>query len=308
MKKDFKKRLLSINRGMVQFQVPMSEYTTFRVGGPVEALCRVQDITALQKLCAFLHIEGIPFLIVGRGSNLLVSDQGFEGVAIILDGELARVNEYPDDGLDIACSVVVAGGGAPISDLISFCRLKGLGGLEFLSGIPGTVGGALYMNAGAFGEEIGSRVQSIRILVGPENRIVEFKKSDLSFSYRKLGIEKGAVIVGASFVLTGEDKDVIGLRIAEYLKKRKKTQPTGYASAGSVFKNPPGMYAAKLVQEAGLKGKRIGGAMISEKHANFIVNTGGAVASDIISLIDLCKNRVKEMAGIDLETEIQIVS
>jgi UDP-N-acetylmuramate dehydrogenase len=267
----------------------------------------VHDITTLRNLCVFLHNEGIPFFIVGRGSNLLVGDQGFEGTVIILDGELARVNTGPDNGFDTACSVIVAGGGASISDLISFCRLRGLGGLEFLSGIPGTVGGALYMNAGAFGEEISSRVQDIRILVGAKDRLVKLKKQDLRFSYRKLEMEKETIIIGASFMLAREDKDVIACRIAGYLKRRKNAQPMGCASAGSVFKNPPDGYAAKLIQEAGLKGKRIGGAMISEKHANFIVNTGDATASDIISLLNLCKRRVKDITGIELEPEIQIV-
>ena len=180
-------------------------------------------------------------------------------------------------------------------------------GLEFLSGIPGTVGGAVAMNAGAFGEEIASRVKEVHMVDKRGDLIVRDRSSELEFSYRKLNMEKGNVIVRVRFRLTSEAEGTVAKRISDYLKRKKESQPLEYPSAGSVFKNPPDDYAGRLIEKAGLKGKKIGGAMISEKHANFIVNTGGAKAKDILDLIYLSQETVKKETGIQLEPEIRVV-
>ena len=241
-------------------------------------------------------------MVVGRGSNILVKDNGLEGLVILLGGSLARVEEKETDDIS-----VLAGAGLHLVELLSYCRSSGLGGLEFLSGIPGTVGGAVVMNAGAFGEEIASRVKEIHVVNTRGDLIVKDRSSELEFSYRKLNMEKGSVIVRVLFRLTSEAEGTVAKRISDYLKRKKESQPLEYPSAGSVFKNPPDDYAGRLIEKAGLKGKKIGGAMISEKHANFIVNTGGAKAKDILDLMYLAQETVKKETGIQLEPEIRVV-
>jgi UDP-N-acetylmuramate dehydrogenase len=280
----------------------MDGYTTFRVGGQAEALYEAVDLEVLKRVLAYLDKEHIPYLVVGRGSNILVKDNGLEGLVILLGGSLARVEEKETDDIS-----VLAGAGLHLVELLSYCRSSGLGGLEFLSGIPGTVGGAVAMNAGAFGEEIASRVKEIHVVNTRGDLIIRDRSSELEFSYRKLNMEKGSVIVRVLFRLTSEAEGTVAKRISDYLKRKKESQPLEYPSAGSVFKNPPDDYAGRLIEKAGLKGKKIGGAMISEKHANFIVNTGGAKAKDILDLMYLAQETVKKETGIQLEPEIRVV-
>jgi UDP-N-acetylmuramate dehydrogenase len=280
----------------------MDGYTTFRVGGQAEALYEAVDLEVLKRVLAYLDKEHIPYLVVGRGSNILVKDNGLEGLVILLGGSLARVEEKETDDIS-----VLAGAGLHLVELLSYCRSSGLGGLEFLSGIPGTVGGAVVMNAGAFGEEIASRVKEIHVVNTRGDLIVKDRSSELEFSYRKLNMEKGSVIVRVLFRLTSEAEGTVAKRISDYLKRKKESQPLEYPSAGSVFKNPPDDYAGRLIEKAGLKGKKIGGAMISEKHGNFIVNTGGAKAKDILDLMYLAQETVKKETGIQLEPEIRVV-
>ena len=291
-----KEELTRLAGQAIRFNCPMAGYTTFRVGGQAEALNEAFDLEVLKRVLAYLDKGHIPYLVVGRGSNILVKDNGLEGLVILLGGSLARVEEKETDDIS-----VLAGAGLHLVELLSYCRSSGLGGLEFLSGIPGTVGGAVAMNAGAFGEEIASRVKERGDL------IVRDRSSELEFSYRKLNMEKGNVIVRVRFRLTSEAEGTVAKRISDYLKRKKESQPLEYPSAGSVFKNPPDDYAGRLIEKAGLKGKKIGGAMISEKHANFIVNTGGAKAKDILDLIYLSQETVKKETGIQLEPEIRVV-
>jgi len=301
MNKREKEKLIGQVRERVQFECPMSEYTTWRVGGMVEALYTAQDIDELRQVIRYLNQEQVPYLVVGRGSNLLVRDGGLEGVAIFLSGALAVVELEQENDLRL-----VAGAGLPVVDLLNYCRGSGLGGLEFLGGIPGTIGGTVAMNAGAFGCEIGDRVQYIQVITA-SGEVIRRHKTHLSFSYRKLEIEEGSVIVMVGLNVDQESPEVVSMRVANYLKRRKKSQPLEYPSAGSVFRNPPNGYAGKLIEEAGLKGKRIGGAMISDKHANFIINTGGAQAKDILALMCLAQEEVKTRTGIELQPEIQVV-
>ena len=267
----------------------------------MDAICFTKELKELQQLVSYLSKENILYLVVGRGSNLLVRDGGFEGVVIIMQGELATIeqNERNDQ-------VVLAGGGLNLSELVKDCGYKGLGGLEFLAGIPGTVGGAVAMNAGAFGKDIGSVVEEIQT-VTPQGELATRNCSELDFSYRELSLAQGTVIIRAGFQCIQESPEIVSRKVAGYLAKRKATQPLEYPSAGSVFRNPPNDYAGRLIEKAGLKGRRVGGAMISPKHANYIVNTGGAIAEDVLTLMNLAKGKVKKDTGIELEPEIKVV-
>lgn len=279
----------------------MAQYTTWRIGGNGEALYKADNAEELRQVITYLNRESIPYFPIGRGSNLLITDKGIEGLVILFTGPLATFKQERNDNLTI-----LMGAGLPLADLMARCRASGLGGLEYFAGIPGTVGGAVAMNAGAFGKEFGDRVVEIHIIT-PEGNLEIKDKTQLSFTYRHFEIEQGAIIIHARLEMDRESEDVVAGRISDYLKKRKQNQPLDYPSAGSVFKNPPDEYAGRLIENAGLKGKRIGGAMISEKHANFIVNTGGAIAKDVLDLIYLTQAEVKKRTGIDLEPEIKVI-
>jgi UDP-N-acetylmuramate dehydrogenase len=279
----------------------MDQYTTFRIGGKVDALYFTRQLRELQKTVSYLTKEHIAYLVVGRGSNLLVKDGGFKGVVIIMGGELAGIEENKKDK-----QILMAGAGLGLAQLLNHCTRRGLGGLEFLAGIPGSVGGAVTMNAGAFGKDMGSVVQQIHV-VTRDGELATRNRSELNFSYRELSVPKGTVVIRAKFRLVDENPEVVAKRLKDCLAKRKTTQPLEYPSAGSVFKNPPNNYAGRLIEEAGLKGKRVGGAMISPKHANYIVNTGGASADDVLALMELARKRVREQTGIVLEPEIRVV-
>jgi UDP-N-acetylmuramate dehydrogenase len=293
--------LIEIMGETAQLDRAMSEHTTFHIGGKADAVCFVQELGELQQLFSYLNKENIPYLVVGGGSNLLVRDGGFKGVVIIMREHLASVEQHEKND-----QIVVAGGGLALSNLVRYCNQRGLGGLEFLAGIPGTVGGAVIMNAGAFGKDMGAVVQSIE-MVNPQGELTSRDRSDLVFSYRASSIQEGTVVVSASLQCTRETPQIVSKRVADYLARRKATQPLEYPSAGSIFRNPPGDYAGRLIEEAGLKGKKIGGAMISLKHANYIVNTGGARAKDVLALMEMAKEKVREETGIELEPEIRVV-
>jgi UDP-N-acetylmuramate dehydrogenase len=293
--------LLRITRKAVAFDAPMASFTTFRVGGPADALCEVADLETLRRILPFLAGEGIPYLVIGRGSNLLVRDLGIRGAVIRLSGDLDRIHFAGADGCH-----VLAGGGLSMVDLLIGCRRRGLSGLEFLAGIPGTVGGGVAMNAGAFGEDTAGRVRET-VWVDRRGQVHTSDRSGLRFSYRSLSMEEGSVIAQAGFLLTPGTEKQVARQMAEYLRRRKASQPLGQASAGSVFRNPPDDYAGRLIEEAGLKGKQIGGAVISTRHANFVVNQGGATAADILALIRAVRETVMKTAGIALELEIRVV-
>jgi len=295
-----REELLRIAEGRVEWNAPMARHTTFRVGGNADALCEIHEPEGLCRLLPYVTRERIPYLVVGRGSNLLVRDGGIRGVVILLGGRLAQMDSQHSDG-----SEVLAGGGLSIARLLIGCRQQGLSGLEFLAGIPGTVGGAVAMNAGAFGDETGNWVREIRV-VDTQGHLEALDRSRLAFSYRKLDMDRGAVIAQAVFRLKPDSERGIVERISRCLKKRKASQPLEYPSAGSVFRNPPNEYAGRLIEQAGLKGRSIGGAMISGRHANFIVNRGGATAADILALIDAIREAVRDTAGVTLELEIRV--
>jgi UDP-N-acetylmuramate dehydrogenase len=285
----------------IQFDQPMALYTTLGVGGRAEALWECCEIEELQNMIRFLNSVSVPYLVVGRGSNLLVRDEGLEGVVIVLRGPLEKMMQDEPDKTSVLCAA-----GVSLSHLLAHCKRKNLGGLEFLAGIPGTVGGAAAMNAGAFGKDMGSSVMALHV-IDPGGELIIMERSELMFSYRVLAIERGAIIVRVRLKVHHEDSKAIARRITHNLKKRQSTQPLTDPSAGSVFKNPPNDYAGRLIEQAGLKGKRIGGAQISPSHANYIVNKGEATATEVLALMQLAQCKVKEATGVALEPEIRIV-
>jgi UDP-N-acetylmuramate dehydrogenase len=296
-----RERIRKIGGEAVSYDMPMSRYTTFGVGGNAEVVFRAKSIQGLREMVDHLKGEGIPYLVVGRGSNLLVCDDGLKGVVIVLNGGLASIEPHTTGE-----PYVKAGAGVALNTLVNVCTQRGLTGLEFLAGIPGTLGGGVAMNVGAWGREIKGVISEITILTG-EGAVERKGKGDLKFEYRGLDLPKGSIILDGNLSLSPDRPASVKKRVVSYLDDRKKRQPTDMRSAGSVFRNPEGDYAGRLIEAAGLKGRRVGGAMISPKHANFIVNTGGASAADIMALMDLAVETVSEMFKVELVPEIRIV-
>jgi UDP-N-acetylmuramate dehydrogenase len=291
------KRLQEAIRGQVVADAPLGPYTSFRIGGPATLLAVPADREDLKTVLAFAKSERLPVHVLGGGSNTLVRDAGFRGIAIRLNA--FQVLERRDN--DIA-----AGAGVRIGRLLAFGCRQGLSGLEVLSGVPGTVGGAVWGNAGAWGGATADTLTTVDLVTasGDERRL---SRSDIPFRYRASGLSEGSVVVQAAFTLAPDDPATIRRRISGYLVRRNASQPVEYRSAGSIFKNPPGDYAGRLVERAGLKGTRLGNAMISAKHGNYIVNLGGARAADVLALAALARERVRAIAGVELELEIKVV-
>ncbi len=284
----------------IRFDRPMRLHTTFRVGGDAAAFYRARSLPGLRRMLAFLAAEGIPYLVVGKGSNLLVLDGGYEGVVIRLGGELASLQGNAEAGR------ISAGAGAAIKALLRFCAGQGISGLEFLAGIPGTVGGAVAMNAGAVGRETQDVLESLD-MVEPGGGLASASREELDFGYRRCSLPAGAVVTRVLLRVERGEPGRVRRHMEDLVERRRRTQPQRTASAGSIFKNPPGEFAGRLVEQAGLKGRRIGGAEISTVHANFIVNTGGATAADIVGLMELVRDEVDRRSGVRLEPEIRIV-
>jgi UDP-N-acetylmuramate dehydrogenase len=302
MKKAQKKALADIAAGGLYFDRPLAGYTTIGIGGPAECLYEPAGLESLSTVLAFLKRESVPYIVIGKGSNLLFTDKGFKGLVVVMGrGVSGFTLEEGVNGPSIT-----AGAGLPISALVSRCSAEGLSGLEFLTWIPGTAGGAVAMNAGAFGHETGQAVRDVYGL-SPEGDPVVYRQGSLSFGYRCSSLPPGTLIAKVTFRVTRADPDDVAAAVARYGRLRKETQPLAMRSAGSVFKNPPGGHAGALIDAAGLKGERVGGAMISKVHGNFIVNTGGAGSGDVLRLVELAKRKVYESAGIELEMEIHVV-
>ncbi|PIU46103.1 MAG: UDP-N-acetylenolpyruvoylglucosamine reductase [Ignavibacteriales bacterium CG07_land_8_20_14_0_80_59_12] len=283
-------------RGRVLLSEPLKGYTTFRIGGPVDVYLEPRDAEDTVRIVAYLRANGFPFVIIGNGSNLLVSDEGFRGAAINLEAGLESVT--------IDGEKVSADAGVRVTKLVDDCIQQGLGGLEMLAGIPGTVGGAVMMNAGAYGGTVSDYLVDVAAI--KDGELQTLVKEECRFGYRTSGLS-GMVIVRALFNLPRRDRGEL-LRIRrELLLRRNETQPINYPNAGSIFKNPPGMRAATLIEDAGMKGVQAGGAEVSERHSNFIINRGTATAADIIQLIKQVRERVKARSGVTLELEVRLL-
>lgn len=300
-------RLAASGLAGIQFDAPMSGCCTLRTGGRAAALIEVSTLEELRCLLALLAEEKIKFLVIGRGSNLLVADSGYSGVIVRLKGEF---NSLSAQECGETAAVVRAGAGCALGRLVSWCSGHALAGLEFLVGIPGSVGGAVRMNAGAWDCETGARLLAIE-LVDKQGDIRHIPAAELRLSYRNLALadsEIGSrVVTAAWFRLHPDREEDSRARCAAYLERKKSKQPAGVASAGSFFKNPPGDFAGRLIEAAGLKGLRCGGAIVSPVHANFLVNTGGASATDILSLMAQVQAEVAVRFGIQLEPEVRII-
>jgi len=301
-------RLAATGLSDLRFDVPMSDYCTLRTGGKVAALSTVHSKDELRRLLTLLAEEEIEYLVIGRGSNLLVTDSGYTGVLIRLQGEFTTltVQERKPD----ATALVKAGAGCALGKFVSWCSSHGLAGLEFLVGIPGSLGGAVRMNAGAWGHEIGAHLSVIELLAS-DGTIRQIPVQALRLGYRSLSLADGelgkSIVTAAWFCLQHDAAEDIRSRCAAYLARRQGKQPAGVASAGSFFKNPPGDYAGRLIETAGLKGASCGKAMISPVHANFLINTGGATATELLTLAKQVQDEVFSCFAIWLEPEVQII-
>lgn len=279
---------------------PLSRYTTYRIGGPARVLALPRNAEDLAAVGAYLAESKEPYFVLGNGSNVLAPDDGFPGVVICTRDFTGELEFLPGNQ-------VRATAGTLNARLLRACAEKGLGGIEALSGVPGNVGGAVYMNAGTAAGWIDAALVCVEVTSLREgSRIIH--KNDLKYSYREQHyLKAGELITGAVFQLKEEDPAAVKARLAESVKKRKAAQPIEMPSCGSVFRNPPGHNAWKLVADAGLRGHAEGGARISAKHCNFIVNEGGARREDVLALIRLAKEKVKAAAGIDLHEEVVLM-
>jgi UDP-N-acetylmuramate dehydrogenase len=285
-------------RGEVRFKEPLSFHTSLRMGGAADIFVVPQDVDDIRHALKFAEREQLPVAVLGGGNNLLVRDRGIRGVVLKLEGCLGRAEFHGEEA--------VAGAGVSLSSLIREAAALNLGGIECLVGIPATVGGALAMNAGTADGCIGDFVSAVYYL-HPDGSIGEFKPGTGAFTYRSFSPPPGSVLVGCRLQLHRRPLADIQKDIKQRLKVKKSTQPLALASAGCVWKDPAGEVAAKLIERAGLKSKRINGAEVSAKHANFIVNRGGAMAVDVLALMEMTQERVRTHSGILLEPEIRII-
>lgn len=298
MKRDYKKWASGLIKGKVLFDAPMRRFTSMKVGGPADCLFFPKDVNELRKVIRFVRRKKIPLLILGKGTNLIVKDKGVRGWVINLTQGMKKIK--------IDGEVVEAEAGLPLQRLVQSTIQKGLTGLEPFFGIPGTVGGGLAMNAGAWGAELKDVLLSMT-LMKEDGEIVKRSCSRLRFSYRGLVLPPSWIILKGRFKLRRGRKEEILERVKSFLEMRKKKQPLDYPSAGSVFKNPKEGPAGKWIEEMGLKGFRIGQAMISERHANFIINLGKAKAKEVIHLMEFVERKIYEEKGISLEREVKVV-
>ncbi len=274
----------------------LSKHTTFKTGGAAKALVYVCDEEKLKAVIKLCKDEKEPFFILGNGSNLLVSDEGFDGIVIKLSGDFLKTSVEGDR--------LIAGAGVILSKVCMLARDNSLAGLEFAFGIPGTVGGAMVMNAGAYGGEMNAVVESVRLLEADGN-VRDYLNDELEFGYRDSILKhKDLIALRTVFKLERGSKTEIAAKMDELLGRRREKQPLEFPSAGSTFKRPEGYYAGKLIEDAGLKGLRVGGASVSVKHSGFIVNDQNATSKDIDELINLVRSKVRDKFNVTLEPEV----
>lgn len=283
----------------IRFHEMMSNHTTWKIGGPADILIVPEDKQQLIQAVRVMRKHQVPWIVVGRGSNILVSDKGIRGVAIKLG---KAFDEIHFEGAEVR-----AGGAYSFVKLSVQAGKQGLTGLEFAGGIPGSVGGAVYMNAGAQGSDVSRILKQAEVLLNT-GEVIIMQKNDLQYAYRHSILQKEpGIVLEAIFQLESGDRKEIAAAMAVYKDRRLRTQPLKMASCGSVFRNPEGTYAAKLIEEAGLKGLRVGGAEISTLHANFIVNIGNATADDVLALINKIQDIILEKTGIQLVPEVLVL-
>lgn len=284
--------------GTVRPRERMADHTTFGIGGPCDLYLEPKDRDQVRQALLWAEEEGLPLFVLGKGSNLLVSDAGIEGVVLSLAGL---------QGCEISHKQVTCEAGLDLADLCDRVALAGLSGLEFACGIPGSLGGAITMNAGAYGGEMVDVVTQVE-LMDRSGKIYHLPAQDMGFAYRTSRLKDGDLIcLAATMELKEADPDLVRQEMNRLTGEREAKQPLEWPSAGSTFKRPPGYYAGKLIIDAGMQGARVGGAQVSTKHAGFIVNLGGATAQDVSALIAKVQKAVKDMAGVDMEPEVRFV-
>ena len=295
-------------KGPIQWDVPLSAMTTFRIGGPADGLVTLLDLTELRAVLTLLRQEGVAYKLLGRGSNILAADTGFAGVILQLGGTFTKIERLsPETAQGVEVRV---GAGLSLPRFANWCAAEGCSGAEFLAGIPGSVGGGLLMNSGAWGREIGTIVKAVER--ADHTGVQRLEAAELCFGYRSCNglaqsVREGSIVTSVDFLLQREEPVRIRECMQQLLRRRMETQPLGPPSAGSVFKNPAGQSAGQLIEAANLKGFRLGDAMVSEKHANFIVNRGCATAVEVGALIREIQYRVAAGSGIQLMPEIEMV-
>ena len=309
LEKQQKKELSKLVSSPVLWDCSLAPFTSFGIGGPADAVLVLEDVSELEAVLVFCSKNSIRYRFIGKGTNILVADSGFDGVILLFGKALSQIRlvEEKETGL----IRVKVGAGCSLAKLLSWSADNGYSGLEFATGIPGSLGGAVIMNAGAWHGEIADVLDSVQLYsmaVGEENISVE----DLDFGYRKWRNQKNAdgeerLVIGAEILLQKDEKKLIKKRCGEYLAKRKEKQPKGLKNAGSFFKNPEGDSAGRLIEAAGLKGLQYGDAMVSPAHANFLVNRGSAKAQDIKELMRIVIKKVKEESGIELQAEVHFL-
>lgn len=278
----------------------MSLHTSFRIGGPADLWAEAANEEELKAVLRLMHDYDVPHMLVGNGSNLLVSDRGYRGVMIKLAGDFEQIRREDNS--------LVVGAAKLLSGVSAFATQNGLAGFEFASGIPGSIGGAMFMNAGAYGGEMKDIVRSVRLVSADGSESFEYSNEEMGFGYRTSAIQStGAIVTEVTIDLAEDDPEEITARVRELANKRNSKQPVQFPSAGSTFKRPVGGFAAALIEEAGLKGLTVGGAQVSEKHSGFVINIGGASCDDVIELMKQVRKIVLDKSGITLEPEVRII-
>jgi len=286
----------------VKVAEPLARYTSMKIGGPADYFIEVETAAALAALLGALAAQGENFYLLGNGSNVLISDRGVRGAVIRLAGEFKRADwREADESAEVG-----AGAACAVTQLVREAARRGYAGLEFAEGIPGSVGGALFMNAGAFGSEFEKVVERVEAMTR-NGEPLRLARAEMTFSYRDSHLPQGTVITRVGLRLHRHESAAVNTKVRELVGRRKSSQPSGFPNSGSMFRNPPGDYAGRLIEAAGLKGKRLGQAQISERHANFIVNHGGATARDVRRLMDLARGEVRRQFGIELAAEVKFV-
>lgn len=303
---DLEKAIAAVKEAMPGLSLkenePMSAHCSFKIGGPVRAIATPEDVSSLSQICSILKEHRIAPMLLGNGTNILFPDEGLSELFIISTEKLTRMFLLPD-------GAIYAEAGVSLAKLALFAWENGLEGLEFASGIPGSVGGGAIMNAGAYGGELKDAIESVVCLYVPDQRLYELSNEQCAFGYRTSLFKKmgGCIVLSVVFRLKEGERDAIAAKMRELNERRRDKQPLDLPSAGSAFKRPEGHYAAALIDEVGLKGYTVGGAQVSEKHAGFVVNRGGATSHDVYDLLMHVRNTVYKEKGVELEPEIIIL-
>lgn len=292
-------RLMAALEDTLQERVPLKPLLSIRTGGPARLLLEAAQERGIRRAMIEAGKAGIPVLVIGNGSNMLVPDEGFDGLVVHLGAGFARISIEGD--------AVTAQAGALLPAVAKRAAEAGLTGLEFASGIPGSVGGAAYMNAGAFGSDFSQVVERVRCLT-PQGDLLELARADMDYGYRTSRfMQEGLIVLEARLRLAPGDAGEIQARMDQYAEERRAKQPLNFPSAGSFFRRPAGHYAGALIEQAGLKGRRVGGAQVSALHAGFLINLGGATTADFLALMRQVQHEVHARFGVQLENEVRIV-